>query len=69
MHHQAVGDVFEPNPRFEYSRQHAKLRAKRPPRVTTPRAPKPTRPSPLPSVRAIDAALEAKYGAVRYLEP
>jgi hypothetical protein len=30
MHHQAIGDIFEPNPRSEYSRQHEAASQARP---------------------------------------
>jgi hypothetical protein len=67
--HQAFVDAFEPDPRSESARQHAKPRASQVQRaVHSPHAPEPKRRSPLPSVREIDAALEAKYGAPRWRE-
>ena len=56
-------DAFEPERRSEYAHQH--LRPKVKPAIQAD-APEPTRPSPLPSVREIDAALQVKYGATRY---
>jgi hypothetical protein len=62
---QAFIDAFEPERRSEYARQHAAMKAK--PAIQT-HAPEPTRRSPLPSAREIDAALRVKYGATRYAD-
>ena len=65
MQQRAFAAIFEPEPNSEYAKQQAQstttAKARRPDFV------KPRR-SPLPSVREIDAALERKYGATRYLE-
>jgi hypothetical protein len=67
--HQAFVDTFEPDPRSECARQHAEPRASQVQQaVHSPRASEPKPRSPLPSVREIDAALEAKYGAPRWRE-
>ena len=60
---QAFVDAFEPERRSEYARQHARLKATP---VALAYAPEPARRSPLPSAREIDAALQTKYGAMRY---
>jgi hypothetical protein len=69
MIEQAFTDAFEPEPRSQYARRDARQKAM--PRAKfagqRPR-PEPPRRSPLPSAREIDAALEAKYGALRYQE-
>jgi hypothetical protein len=56
-------DALEPERRSEYARQHLRPKVKP---ATQAVAPEPMRPSPLPSVREIDAALQVKYGATRY---
>jgi hypothetical protein len=63
MINQAFIEAFEPERRSEYARQHARPKAKP---ATESDAPEPTRRSPLPSAREIDAALQVKYGAKRY---
>ena len=60
----AFAALFKPEPNSEDAKQQAQstTTAKaRPDHVNVRR-------SPLPSVRDIDAALERKYGATRYLE-
>ena len=65
MQQRAFAAIFEPEPNSEYAKQQAQS-------MTTAQARRPdyvnARRSPLPSVREIDAALERKYGATRYLE-
>jgi len=56
-------DAFEPERQSEYARQHPPPTMKPASRAD---AREPARPSPLPSVRDIDAALQVKYGATRY---
>jgi hypothetical protein len=63
MINQAFIDAFEPERRSEYARQRPRLKVQPAPHAA---APEPTRPSPLPSVREIDSALQVKYGATRY---
>jgi hypothetical protein len=64
MHHQAFVDFSEPDLQYDYSRQRAQSRTEA--LVAQPSGSK--KRSPLPSVREIDAALQAKYGARRYRE-
>ena len=63
MINQAFIDAFEPEQRSEHARQHARPKAKP---ATQTDVLESKRPSPLPSVREIDAALQLKYGATRY---
>jgi hypothetical protein len=64
-----VAEGLEPEPRSEYARQHARQGAMRRAKlVGQRRRPEPLGRSPLPSAREIDAALEAKYGTLRYEE-
>ena len=61
----AFAAIFEPKPSSEYGYQGAQATTVvklHPPDHANRRR------SPLPSVREIDAALERKYGAPRYLE-
>jgi hypothetical protein len=66
MQKQAFAAIFEPEPNSEYAKQQARstrvAKVRRPDHANA-------RQAPLPSVRAIDAALERKYGATRYWDP
>ncbi len=59
---QAIGDVFESDPKSKYANRLAHSRTE----AVQPSSPK--KRSPLPSVREIDAALAAKYGIAPYRE-
>jgi hypothetical protein len=57
-------DFFEPDPKYDHQHQRARPRTE----ASVAQSSTSKKRSPLPSVREIDAALQAKYGALRYRE-